>query len=122
MKRSVALWRISLVFLLGLFAATAHAENHKEWKKSHPRRAQVNRRLNNQNRRINQGVKSGKLTQEQAGQLKAEDKQIRTEERAMAAENGGHITKAEHKALNQQENAVSKQIYKEKHPAQAAGK
>jgi hypothetical protein len=36
----------------------------------------------------------------------------------MAAQNGGHITKAEQRALNQEENAVSRQIYQEKHPGQ----
>lgn len=33
----------------------------------------------------------------------------------MASQNGGHITKAEQKALNQEENKVSKEIYNEKH-------
>jgi hypothetical protein len=33
----------------------------------------------------------------------------------MSSQNGGHITKQEQKTLNQQENAVSGQIYKEKH-------
>ncbi len=39
--------------------------------------------------------------------------QIRT--RADAAQNGGHITKAEQKQLNQQENAPSGEIYQEKY-------
>jgi len=33
----------------------------------------------------------------------------------MAAQNGGHITKAEQRQLNREENQVSKQIYEEKH-------
>ena len=32
------------------------------------------------------------------------------EERFMAAQHGGHITRAEQRALNQQENAVSREI------------
>ena len=48
----------------------------------------------------------------QAAALHKEDHQIRTEERLMASQNGSHITKLEQKTLNQQENAVSKQIGK----------
>ena len=41
-----------------------------------------------------------------------EDRQIRKEERAMASQNGGHITRQEQKTLNQQENQVSREIGK----------
>jgi hypothetical protein len=77
----------------------------------------VNKRLNNQNRRIQQGVKSGELNKGQAKQLHQEDKSIRKQERQDAAANGGHITKQQQRQLNQQENQASKQIYQEKHPA-----
>ena len=60
-------------------------------------------------------MQSGKLTKQQARKLHKEDRQIRQEERDMASQNGGHITKQEKKTLNQQENAVSNQIYSEKH-------
>lgn len=92
-----------------------HREEHRDWRKNHPRRAQVNRRLDSQHRRIHQGVENGKLTQQQAAQLNSQDHQVRQEEKAMAAQNGGHITGAEQKTLNKQENADSKQIYQEKH-------
>jgi polyhydroxyalkanoate synthesis regulator phasin len=68
--------------------------------------------LANQNKRINQEVKEGDLTKEQGRRLHAMDRQIRKEERLMAKQNGGHITKDEQKVLNQQENAVSRQIGK----------
>jgi hypothetical protein len=80
------------------------------WQKNHPRRTQVNHRLANQNRRIHQEVKEGELSKGQAARLHQEDRQIRGEERAMASQDGGHITKSEQKVLNQQENAVSRQI------------
>lgn len=83
-----------------------------QWDKDHPRRDQVNSRLANQNARIHNEVKDGQISKGQAAQLHAEDHSIRTEERAMASQNGGHITKTEQKALNQQENGVSKQIGK----------
>ncbi len=90
----------------GVFAADA------DWKKDHPRRAEVNKRLNNQDKRINQERKNGEISKAQAQKLHKEDRQIRGEERAMASQNGGHITKQEQKTLNQQENAVSRQIGK----------
>ncbi|MES2307636.1 MAG: hypothetical protein V4507_02150 [Verrucomicrobiota bacterium] len=92
------------------FVTSSFAEG--EWAKDHPRRAEVNRRLKNQDRRIHQEVKNGEITKDQAKQLHQEDHQIRQEERDMAKQNGGHITKEEKKTLNQQENGVSKQIGK----------
>jgi hypothetical protein len=83
-----------------------------QWSKDHPRRHEVNQRLNNQHRRIHQEVREGELTRGQAVQLHRDDRQIRQEERDMASQNGGHITKAEQRALNQQENAVSREIGK----------
>lgn len=80
------------------------------WAREHPRRAEVNGRLANQHRRINQEVKEGEISGKQAAALHREDRQIRHEERAMASQNEGHITKSEQRTLNQQENAVSRQI------------
>ena len=80
------------------------------WAKDHPRRAEVNSRLENQNRRIDKERKEGEITKGQAQELHHQDHQIREEERDMASQNGGHITKQEQKTLNQQENAVNRQI------------
>ena len=104
--------------LLGLAlsaAAPAARAEETQWQKNHPRRTQVNKRLNRQNRRIKRGVKNGTLTKQQARQLHKEDRQTRQEERDMAAQNGGHITKQEQRTLNQQENKESRQIHNEKH-------
>jgi hypothetical protein len=102
-----------------MLAGVAHAEGKaKEWKEDHPRRAEVNKRLENQNDRIKEGVESGKLTKGQAQQLHQEDHAIRTQERAEAAEHGGHITKGEQRQLNREENRTSDQIHDEKHPNQ----
>jgi hypothetical protein len=101
----------TLVAVLAGAAGGAFAADTK-WEKNHPRREQVNNRLAKQNSRIKAEVKEGDLTKSQAAALHKEDHQIRREERAMASQNGGHVTKVEQKALNQQENAVSKQIGK----------
>ena|SRR5882724_6015261 len=95
---------------LSLAGVTTAALADTTWQKNHPRREQVNDRLANQNKRINKEVKEGDLSKGQAAKLHKEDHQIRKEERLMASQNGGHITKQEQKTLNQQENKVSKQI------------
>jgi septal ring factor EnvC (AmiA/AmiB activator) len=95
---------------LGGLIAPALADT--QWQKNHPRREQVNNRLANQNKRIHQERKEGEITKGQAAKLHREDHTIRKEERAMASTNHGHVTKAEQRALNQQENQVSRQIGK----------
>ncbi|MBI5436510.1 MAG: hypothetical protein HY937_05345 [Nitrosomonadales bacterium] len=90
---------------------TAMADESK-FNKTHPRRHEVNHRLNNQNKRIHREVKEGEMSKGEAAKLHKEDRQIRQEERNMASQNGGHITKQEQRTLNSQENAVSKKIGK----------
>ena len=107
-RRVIACVAAALMFSV---PAMALAEApHKHWNHEHPRRAEVNRRLNHQNQRIHNERKKGEITAAQAHQLHKEDRQIRREERAMAARHHGHITTREQHMLNQQENAVSKQI------------
>ena len=105
--------KILVIALMSAFvsasASSAMAEEGT-WKKDHPRRAEVNKRLRNQDKRIHREVKEGEMTKSQAAALHKDDHQIRQEERDMAAQNGGHITKQEQKTLNQQENSVSRQI------------
>jgi hypothetical protein len=107
-NRLIAVAAVAL--LGGSIASTSFAAT--QWQKDHPRRTEVNARLAHQNARIHEERKEGDLTKAQAANLHKEDHQIRTEERLMASQNGGHITKPEQKVLNQQENAVSKQIGK----------
>ncbi len=110
----------NLVVALGLLcvlSAGAHA-GERNWKEKHPRRAEVNGRLKNQDKRIHDGVEDGQLDKKQAAQLHKEDRRIRREERRMAAKDGGHITKGEQAKLNRQENRVSRQIYNERHEGQ----
>ncbi|ABP34422.1 hypothetical protein [Polynucleobacter asymbioticus] len=93
------------------FGSVSYAENSK-WEQNHPRRSQVNERLENQNRRITNEVKSGEMSKSQAQALRQNDKNIRQEERNMASQNGGHITKTEQNTLNQQLNQNSAAIGK----------
>jgi hypothetical protein len=98
-----------LVTTLGLVACTSQMAS-AGWAQNHPRRAEVNARLEVQNWRINQALSHGKITPAQANALHAQDQFIRKEERFDAKQNGGYITPAEQKALNQQENKVSGKI------------
>jgi outer membrane murein-binding lipoprotein Lpp len=105
--------RKSLTFaaaIVSLAALAGSASAETAWQKSHPRRTQVNHRLANQNRRIHNDVKNGTMTKAQAAQAHHEDHQVRQEERDMASQNGGHITKTEQGVLNHQENGISSQI------------
>jgi len=99
---------VTAVVVLASTAGSVMAET--TWQRNHPRRTQVNNRLANQNKRIHQDVKDGTLTKGQAATLHKDDRQVRQEERDMASQNGGHITKSEQKVLNQQENGISNQI------------
>ena len=96
----------------GAFAAGPANPTHL---KDHPRVNQVNRRVADQRARIVAGEKSGKISKTQAAQLGQERHQLKTEEHGMRKADGGHLTTADQKALNQQLNARSKQIYQEKH-------
>lgn len=106
--------RVAIAFGLTLLAMAPVQAG--DWQQNHPRRAQVNGRLGNQGRRIDQGVRNGTLTRGQARQLHQEDRGIRQEERQDAAQNGGHISRQEQRQLNRQENAESRQIHQEKQP------
>jgi hypothetical protein len=90
------------------FTASAFADT--PWQAAHPRREQVNHRLGNQYHRINQERREGELSRGQAARLHREDHQVRREERVMASMDHGHITRADQRALNQQENHISRQI------------
>ena len=100
---------LTLAALLAVGTAS-NALADTQWQKEHPRREQVNGRLNNQNRRIHNEVKEGEINHQQARQLHAQDHQIRQEERDMASQNGSHLTKQEQNTLNAQENATSREI------------
>ena len=115
MKISNRLLLWSSCAALALFMALPPSASAGEFRRKHPRRAEVNRRERNQEKRIRDGVEDGKLTKEQASQLRADEKAIKTQERAEVKANGGSLTKGQQKDLNQELNAESKKIYDEKH-------
>jgi hypothetical protein len=102
--------RLATVVFAGTVVMAGSAFAETSWERNHPRRDQVNDRLANQSRRINQEYREGEISRGQARALHREDRQVRREERTMASLDGGHITRADQRALNQQENAISRQI------------
>lgn len=76
----------------------------------HPRVNEVNRRLNNEQRRINNGVASGRLNPQQAGRLERGEQRIQQRESRDMAANGGRLTGRETANLNRAENRESGRI------------
>ncbi len=102
----IALTVLATVGFAGVSAG--HAET--VWQANHPRRTEVNSRLDNQDARIHEERATGQISGAQAQQLHAQDHEIRQEERDMASQNGGHITAGEQATLNHQENVTSREI------------
>jgi len=75
----------------------------------------VQNRLARQQRRINQGIKTGELTRGQAKSLERHEANIATDAKVDRAENGGKLTAQEHKNLERRLNVQSKRIYIKKH-------
>ncbi len=84
----------------------------------HPRVNEVNRREGNQQQRIGNGIKSGKLSSQQTTNLEKRETSVQNREQKDMAAHNGHLTKSEQKGINRQQNRISKSIYKDKHPKQ----
>jgi hypothetical protein len=77
---------------------------------THPRRAEVDQRLETQNRRIDRKVATGEISPMKAHRLHRADRRIRMAERRDARAHDGHITKVEQARLNHRETRVSHRI------------
>ena len=106
--------KLSALLTTAILAISVPSFADGRWAANHPRRDEVNDRIENQHRRITAGVRDGQLSRGQARQLHREDRAIRAEERAFASEHNGHITRGEQRLLNRQENTVSRQIHNER--------
>jgi hypothetical protein len=107
-------WRTRFLMLvvgtaLG-FGTIASASADTVWQSNHPRREEVNNRLNNLNHRIATERAEGEISGNQARALHREDRTVRAQERFDARFDHGHVTKVEQRALNQDENGISRQI------------
>jgi hypothetical protein len=80
--------------------------------------ATINQRKENQQDRIANGVQSGELTAGETKHLEKKESELNHEERDMRKLDNGHLTAADRATLNQQQNKLSSDIYKQKHDAQ----
>ena len=80
--------------------------------KNHPRRADVNQRLHELDRRIKNKEENREMSKRLAYNLNHKSHQIQKEERRMASHHGGHLTKREQNHLNHQENHLSRRIHR----------
>jgi hypothetical protein len=81
----------------------------------HPRVNEVNQREQNQQNRIANGVKNGTLNAKQTSNLEKREASVQNREQKDMAKNNGHLTKAEQRGINRQQNRISRSIYKDKH-------
>ena len=80
-----------------------------------PKPGTYDKRAENQQDRIAQGVKSGQLTPGETARLEQKENKIRQQVKQDRAANGGRMTPAERKQVNKEQNRMSKKIYKDKH-------
>ena len=85
-------------------ANTAHFGNNE-----------AGQRRENQQDRIAQGVKSGQLTAGETARLENQQRGVNREVSGMRQANGGKLSSADKRAVNQQQNRSSRNIYNKKH-------
>jgi len=78
---------------------------------------EIQKRKENQQDRIAQGVKSGELTAGETANLEHKEARLNHEIRHDRAKNGGKLTPKERRQINRQQNHLSRQIYRDKHNA-----
>ena len=76
---------------------------------------EVEQRVDNQDNRINQGVRSGSLTAREYTQLDNGVDRINAQRVRDLRANDGHLTAAERARLNREQNRLSDHIYFDKH-------
>ena len=73
----------------------------------------INHREHRQERRINQGVRSGQLTRTEARHLRGDERRIDRQKRMAMADR--RMNRAERRHLRREERRTSHAIYREKH-------
>lgn len=80
-----------------------------------PAAAQVNGREIRQDRRIDQGVRSGELTPREAAHLERQQGRINRQEARMRYRNGGYLRPGQRARLEREQNRASRHIFRAKH-------
>lgn len=104
--------------LLGLIAVSALVSGSVAAQDTavpgHPRVNEVNKRLSNQQNRIQAGVADGQIGAKQAARDQKQDANIAQRESADQAKHGGHLTRKEDRNLNKSENHDSQRIHRQR--------
>ncbi len=104
------LTKLTLIATLSLTTVALSAQTSQD----------INQRKENQQDRIAQGVKSGQLTAGETSHVEHQEAGINHEEKAMRAQDNGHLTKADKSVINKQQNQESRRIYRDKHNGKKA--
>lgn len=96
--------------ILGISAATVLMTGALYAGTDDPR---IQKREENQQQRIDQGVKSGELSPAEAGRLERQQTKIKQNEARMKSD--GKLTKKERRKLTREQNRASKNIARKKH-------
>jgi hypothetical protein len=91
-----------------------YTDKHNAAKQAVPT-TEVGARRENQQDRIANGIASGKLNAGETSRLEKGEAAINKEVHTDRTANGGKLTAAERKQVNQQQNQMSRKIYKAKH-------
>jgi hypothetical protein len=76
--------------------------------------SRVGEREENQQRRIGNGVESGKMTPGETAHVEKQEQHINQQVKTDRADNGGKLTPAEKKQVNKEQNKTSKEIHHDK--------
>ena len=79
---------------------------------------EIIQRKRDQQKRIGEGLENGSVTSGEAKKLENQQQGINKTELGMRQADGGKLTQGDKKAINQQQNQASKNIYHQKHDAQ----
>lgn len=90
--------------------AQKHDAQHQQMKGG-----EVAERKRDQQKRIGEGLENGSVTASEAGKLETQQQGINKTEAGMREADGGKLTLADKKTLNQEQNRASKNIYAKKH-------
>lgn len=110
-QRSIRVALLGLALCAGL-SATAYADTPAP--SDHPRVDEVNQRLDNQQKRIDQGVANGTIAPKQQARDEKHLANIAKRESVDEAKHNGHLTKGEQRRLNHAENRNSRHIHRQK--------
>ncbi len=108
--------KLAMASLICVAAAMAASQSTpvRAQEADHPRIDEVQGRIDNQERRTDQGINSGKMTPGEAARDTRRDARVERQLKRDEAKHGGHITKGEQAKLNRELNRNSRAIHRQK--------